>query len=150
MPCLMREYVNNFPIGFYREFLEEIVKQDIQVITYKDLFQNCNDRDYTSFYPEEFKQWKKKRDKKKRYLLIQHDVDLNPHLTEEVVKLEQEFGVRSNIFIFSARWAVDNPNPTYPVNHEFFLKAEKDGFVIGYHQNAFQRSGFDLAKAEKT
>lgn len=145
----MRDYVNNFPIGFYREFLEEVVRQDIQIITYKDLFQNCSDRDYMSFYPEEFKQWKKKRDKNKRFLLIQHDVDLNPHLTEEVVNMEREFGVRSNIFIFSKRWAVANPNPSYPINHDFFKQAENEGFVIGYHQNALQRSEFNLQNAEQ-
>jgi hypothetical protein len=144
----MDDYTNNFPIGFYREFLEQIELLGIETITYKDIFQHSDDWDYKSFYPNEFKFWKKNRNKNKRYLLIQHDVDLHPHLTEEVVKLEQEFGVRSNIFLFAQRWTIATPNPQYPVNHSFFQKAESIGFVIGYHQNAFQRSGFDLEKAQ--
>ena len=145
----MDDYTNNFPLGFYREFLEEIDRQDIEIVTYKDLFQDSDDWDYKSFYPREFKQWKKKRNKKKRYLLIQHDVDLHPHLTEEVIRLEQEFGVRSNLFLFAQRWAVATPNPEYPVKHAFFQQAESQGFVVGYHQNAFQRAGFDLKKAQE-
>ncbi|HIA71812.1 MAG TPA: hypothetical protein EYO01_03805 [Phycisphaerales bacterium] len=145
----MIEPENNFPIGFYREFLEKIDKLEIEVITYDDLFQECDDRDHESYFEEEFLTWKENRDPDKRYLLIQHDVDNSPRLTEEVVRLEMEFGVRSNIFIFASRWSLtENPAP-YSVNHQFLQDAEQRGFVIGYHQNALQLSNFDVEEATK-
>ena len=124
---IMDKYINNFPLGFYKEFIEEIKHLDIEVITFKDLFQDSDDWDYKSFYPNEFKNWKKKRDKNKRYLLIQHDVDLNPCLTEAVVELELEFGIRSNIFLFSQRWDCDKPNCCLSCQSCLFSRSSKTG-----------------------
>ena len=37
----------------------------------------------------------------------------------------------------------------YPVDYGFLQAAEKAGFVIGYHQNTFQLSGFDMERAQE-
>ncbi len=143
----MLEPKNNFPIGFYREFLEEIKKLKIEVITYDDIFSKCDDYDHESFFVKEFKLWKKRRNPKTKYLLIQHDVDNCPHLTVDVVNLEREYGIKSNVFMFATRWTNNDHPAHYPIDHRFFQEAEKDGFVIGYHQNAFQLAGFNVQKA---
>jgi hypothetical protein len=107
------------------------------------LFRDCDDFDHESSYAREHKAWTKSRNRKKRYLLIQHDVDDHPHRTVAMMNLEREYGVRSNIFMFASRWSRNGPDAPYPIDHGYFQAAQEDGFVIGYHQNALQLSSFN-------
>ena len=137
-----------FPLGWYREFLEVIRERGIEVITYDDLFAGSDDWDYRDHYRSEFTHWRRhRRDPKKTYLLIQHDVDNHPFFTQRMAALEAAYGIRSNIFIFRNRYSANNPDPPYPIDHGFFQAAERAGFVIGYHQNALQLAGFDMERA---
>jgi hypothetical protein len=137
-----------FPLPWYEEFLQEIGRRGIEVLTYGDLFETSDDWDYRSNYKAEFRHWHKKvRDPKKTYLLIQHDVDDRTFFTERMIALEFLHGVRSNIFIFRNRFSTKDSDAHYPVDHAFLQQAERRGFVIGYHQNAFQLSGFDFDQA---
>ena len=139
------EPLANFPLSHFEEFLQEIRRLEIEVITFADLFELSDDWDYRANYPTEFALWRKNvRDPKKRYLLIQHDVDNHPSFTRRMVAMEAIYGVRSNIFIFNERYSEEQANPPYDIDHEFFGEAEKRGFVIGYHQNALQLAGFEL------
>lgn len=140
----------NFPLGFYEDFLREINRLGIVVLTYDDFFHESDDCDYESNYAREYKSWlKNARDPKKIYLVIQHDVDNHPHFTQRMIAMEFIYNVRSNIFIFHQRYSQTQVNPQYDVDHDFFRAAERRGFVIGYHQNALQLAGFDLDEAAR-
>jgi glycosyltransferase involved in cell wall biosynthesis len=139
----------NFPLGYYEAFLDEIHRLEIEVVTFADLFANSDDWDYRSNYAAEFKHWHKHvRHPRKRYLLIQHDVDNHPHFTQRMVAMEALHGVRSNIFVFNKRYSERFENPPYDIDHAFFEQAQQRGFVIGYHQNALQLAGFDVVRAQ--
>jgi len=140
--------VSNFPLGYYQLFLQEIKKLGVEVLSYKDLFEGSCDWDYESCYRREYENWKEsKRDPEKICLLIQHDVDNYPFFTKRMVAMEAFYGIKSNIFIFCERYSKRGSDASYEIDHDFFVEAEKRGFVIGYHQNAFALSGFDLSKA---
>src|SRR5438552_11034580 len=96
----------NFPLAFYEEFLREIKRLNIQVITYRDLFERSDDWNYRANFPGEYKQWQEshgarptgsiirrmfsammrrpKSDPRSTYLLIQHDVDGLPFFTKRM------------------------------------------------------------------
>jgi hypothetical protein len=142
------EPIANFPLPWYEQFLQRIVDLDIRVVTYRDLFLESADWDYRSNYEREFESWRRRfRDSKTCYLLIQHDVDNHPFFTKRMVAMEQRYGIRSNIFIFRERFSEESDRPPYEIDHEFFQEAERTGFVIGYHQNAFALARFDMTKA---
>ena len=142
------EPIANFPLPWYEEFLQRLVDLEIEVITYRDLFDHSDDRNYRSNYKREFINWRKRvRDRKKRYLLIQHDVDNQPFFTKRIVAMEAVYGVRSNIFIFRQRYSKARDDPPYEIDHEFFQEAQRRGFVIGYHQNALPLADFDPRRA---
>lgn len=138
----------NFPLGFFEDFLREIKRLGIVTLTFDELFSDSDDWDYLSNYSHEYKDWlKRRRDPKKTYLVIQHDVDNHPHFTQRMVAMEHMYDVRSNIFIFNNRYSQTQENPAYDVDHDFLRAAAQRGFIIGYHQNAFQLSGFHLMVA---
>lgn len=147
------EYESVFPLKWYETFLEKLRDRNIQVVTYADLFEHCNDWDYESCYQLEFSNWHKKvRNPSYTYLLLQHDVDFVPAFTKRMVALEASYGFRSNIFLFNELYDVvpdDSPydDTPYDVDHAFFQDAQDNGFVIGYHQNALARAGANLNKA---
>ncbi len=149
-----------FPLPWYKRFLEEIRKRKIDILTYDDLLADSNDRDYKNCYRREFQRWHRrihpgrilrriKRKEDRAFLLIHHDVDSLPLFTKRMVALEAEYGIHSNIFIFRERYAGPSKRGAYELDHEFFQQAERAGFVVGYHQNALQLSGFDIERAMK-
>jgi hypothetical protein len=146
------EFGSVFPLGLYRDFLEAIRQRDVQVITYRDLFEQSGDWDYKNGYKSEYAHWRSNiRDPQRIYLLIQHDVDYVPNFTKRMMALEALYGVRSNIFLFHELYESDRPGPyngtPYDVDHGFFHEAQRCGFVIGYHQNAFALAGFQMEPA---
>ena len=144
------EPLSNFPIGYYEKFLQQIKEMGIDIITYKDIFKVSKDRDHKSFYDREYRDWKRKYcDPTKIYLLIQHDIDNLPNFTKRMVAMEAVYGIKSNIFMFRDRYIPNGVDETYKVDHEYFQEAEKNGYVIGYHQNAFALSGFSMEEASK-
>lgn len=134
----------NFPLEFYEQFLREIKRLNIQVITFRDLFEGSDDWDYRSNFPRERAQWKKTRDPRLIYLVIQHDVDGRPHFTQRMVAMEALHGIRSNIFIFRDRGSKTGEIKKYKIDHEFFQEAQQRGFVVGYHQNALHLAKFNM------
>lgn len=142
------EPISNFPLQWYEEFLQLLIELKIEVITYRDIFEDSGDWNYRSNYKQEFIHWRKKAcDPNKRYLLIQHDVDNHPFFTKRMVAMEEAYGVRSNIFIFRQRYSSVCSNPNYEIDHGYFKEAQRRGFVIGYHQNALPLAGFNMEKA---
>ena len=145
------EFASVFPLGWYREFLEALRQRDVQMITYRDLFEDSDDWDYKGGYRSEYAHWRKARDPQKIYLLIQHDVDYVPNFTKRMMAMEALYGMRANIFLFNELYQSDRPGPydgtPYDVDHGFFHEAQRCGFVIGYHQNAFALAGFQIEPA---
>lgn len=145
-----REPAALFPLAWYETFLREIKSRGIEVLTYRDLFKDSDDWDYRDHYRREFRTWHEQvRDPERTYLLIQHDIDDRPMFTERMIAMEAAYGIRSNIFMFKDRFWHDDPKPSYPIDHGFFAAAERHGFVIGYHQNAMQHAGHDVALAQE-
>ena len=149
-----------FPLPWYKRFLEEIRKRKIEILTYDDLLADCNDQDYKNCYSREFKKWHRrynpgfilrrfKRKEDRAFLLIQHDVDSLPLYTKRMVAMEAEYGIRSNVFVFREKYYRRPKRDAYELDYEFFQRAERAGFVVGYHQNALQLSGFDIERATK-
>ncbi|MDA8660026.1 hypothetical protein N9M01_07380 [Luminiphilus sp.] len=142
-----REPAANFPLQYYEYFLQEIIRLGIKVVTFKDLFNDSDDWDYHGSYGTEYKQWNKKISKNDTYLVIQHDVDNHPFFTDRMIAMEAVYGLRSNVFIFCDRYTKNGPDHTYQIDHGFLVEAQKAGFVIGYHQNAFAMAEFDMDNA---
>lgn len=138
------EPLGNFPLPWYEAFLKRIVELGINVVTYRDLFAGLDDHDHENSFPKEQKHWNSTRPKDRPTLIIQHDVDNHPFFTKRMVALEHLYGIRSNIFIFVERYSRAGRGASYPIDHDFFREAESRGFVMAYHQNAVQLSGFDL------
>jgi hypothetical protein len=136
-----QEYGSVFPFRWYEAFLDALAERDVVTITYRDLFEGCDDREWDNGYPHEHARWKAQRDPDRIYLLIQHDIDFVPEFTVRMVALEAARGIRSSIFMFHERAGnapADSPydDRPYVVDHDFFREAQDRGFVIGYHQNA--------------
>src|SRR5262245_21304416 len=136
-----------FPLLWYEEFLKQLREREIQVITWADLFRDSDDWDHVGGFRREFEQWRRRRDPRKTYLLIQHDVDNVPDFTRRMVAMEALYGIRSNIFLFRERFSESRDDPPYLVDHKFFQEAERRGYVMGYHQNAFAMAGFEMEPA---
>jgi hypothetical protein len=89
----------NFPLLYYEFFLQEIIRLGIEIITFDDVFFECDDYDYQNNFKTEYQKWfENKRNPEKTYLLIQHDVDNHPYFTKRMVAMEACYGIRSNIF----------------------------------------------------
>jgi hypothetical protein len=137
----------DFPLAYYRHFLEQIVSRKIVTLTYDDLFAHSPDFDHMSRFPDEYRSWVKRRDPKATYLLIQHDIDNYPDFTKRMVEIEMTFGIRSSVFMFLDRATSSGTDPRYVIDHDFFVEAEGQGYPIGYHQNALSLTRGSLPHA---
>lgn len=78
-------------------------------------------------------------------VILQHDADLLPDRTLEMMQREKCRGLFSSNYLF-VQHADD---ASYMIDVEKFQQFEKDGFEIGYHLNAYERADYDEAKAYK-
>ena len=132
----------------------------INVLTYNDLEWN-GDWDYKNHYPNELMAWKKSlknktQDPNKFHVLFQHDVDNCPARTMDLLEVQKEYGIRSNVMIFNNKIDRKHLKKTgkaipsdYPIDHNRLAEFEKGGFVIGYHSNAYEQAEFDRDKASR-
>ena len=72
-------------------------------------------------------------------VILQHDADSLPDRTLEMMRREQRRGFLSSCYFF-AEHADGEP---YDLDIEALHSLESDGFEIGYHQNAYERAGYD-------
>lgn len=135
------------PMTYYEQGLRLLLERgDVEFITYDDLNWS-NDWNYHRNYPGEWAAWNaslanKTRDPAKCYVLIQHDCDSGPVATVRMARLEQSLGIRSSIMVFE-RWKRGSELVAYPIDWEALGELRRQGFVIGYHCNAFHNSDFD-------
>lgn len=151
-----------FPLRFIVDFLKFLKenKKIISIITYDDLAWG-NDFDFERNYTEERRRWLTRRtrgdiDPNKIYVLLQHDVDTRPERTIALLRHEQALGVPSNVMIFSRRIARrilrDQGKleyTPYELETGFLQQLQGQGFVIGYHSNAFEQALFEIDKAQE-
>lgn len=141
--------------GFFRILSE---REDVEFLTYNDI-SFPEGSHFGNHYQEEYELWKKKiagssHKSKKIYLFIQHDVDRYPDRTEKTLDLQNHLGIRSSTLVFNKmidrrllRVTGEVKEKEYPVNFQKLSTLEGKGFAFGYHSNAYERSGFSLAKA---
>jgi len=150
------------PLQFLADFMALIGANPdkINVFTYNDLEWN-GDWDYKNHYPNELRAWKKSlknkaQDPNKIHVLFQHDVDNCPDRTMDLLEVQEEYGIRSNVMIFNNKIDRKHLKKTgeatpsnYPIDHNRFAELERGGFVIGYHSNAYEQAEFDRDKASE-
>ena len=78
-------------------------------------------------------------------VVLQHDADLLPEKTVAMMNLERRRGVRSSNYFF-VRHASEK---AYGLDVPVLQALEREGFEIGYHQNAFERASYKVHDALK-
>lgn len=150
------------PLRFHTDFLDFLAGHPdrIEVITYADLPWG-DDHDAGHGYPAERRAWERQlksgeRDPRKIYVLLQHDVDTRPERSMRLLEEELARGTRSNMMIFVRRVDRRHLKATgelrftdYELDEALLQRAVRAGFVVAYHQNAFEQSHFDEARAQQ-
>jgi len=72
-------------------------------------------------------------------VIMQHDADLLPEKTCDMMELEVSFGIRSSCYVFNKHAETND----YELDIDRFKRLEHQGFEIGYHFNGLERSGYD-------
>ncbi|MCP5426847.1 MAG: hypothetical protein H6964_06565 [Chromatiaceae bacterium] len=150
------------PFGYHADFINYLAdnKNLFEIITYTDLMWS-GDRAFDKNYPDERFAWNKALkegllDRKKIYVLIQHDVDTRPERTLNLLRHEQARGVRSNVMLFNKRVNRRKLAATgqleytgYDLDFNFLKDLQADGFLFGYHSNALEQALFDFDLAQQ-
>jgi hypothetical protein len=80
-------------------------------------------------------------------IIMQHDADRQPYKTVEMMRREAALGVVSSNYFFRRRNVWDDDLESYDLQADDFQELERAGFEIGYHLNAYELAGYDLAEA---
>ena len=149
-----------FPRRYLIEFFEFLKthEADIEVLTYAD-FPWGDDWDFAGSYPAERKSWlaqlaSGERDPRKVYVLLQYDVDSWPERTMALLRDQSHRALPANVMVFNKR--VERKRllekgevhiTDYDLDDEFLQSLNSEGFVVGYHTNAFEQALFDTRRA---
>jgi hypothetical protein len=76
-------------------------------------------------------------------VILQHDADVMPERTVDMMKREHAKGIKSSCFVFAQH--AENVVYKLPVNE--LKEFEQYGFEIGYHLNAFERANYNINNA---
>jgi hypothetical protein len=150
------------PFGYLEDFLGHLDRHRAryEVLTYRDLDWD-GDWDYAGGYPREKRAWQAalrsgRRDPRKIYLFLQHDVDSAPERTVEALRVEERLRLRSNVMIFNRRIDRRHLRETgelryteYIDDYAYLKSLEAQGFVIAYHCNAYERARFSRPEAAR-
>jgi hypothetical protein len=156
------EQVAVIPRGYLVGFLDLLAeyRDVVRVITYDDLPWG-DDYDHEHHFPRERERWTQslergERDPSAIYLILQHDVDAAPDRTMAVLAEQERRGLRSNVMIFRRRLYREHLKELgevvereYKLDIPHLQHFERQGFVIGYHANAYEQANFDTGRAER-
>lgn len=150
-----------FPLAYVIDFLELLVSYGdaIRIITYADLPWG-QDVDHVGGYPQELAAWRQRVAASDGphpiWVLLQHDVDSRPERTLEMLRHEERLGIPSNVMIFNRRVNRRHLSATgevrftdYLLDEAYLQRLERQGFVIGYHSNAFEQALWDEELAQR-
>ncbi|ODR97406.1 hypothetical protein AUC69_12405 [Methyloceanibacter superfactus] len=149
-----------FPRRYVTDFFRfiEAHKADLEVITYAD-FPWGRDWDFDGGYPEERKAWAKelasgKRNPNKAYIILQYDIDSFPERAMGLLREPTQALCPTNVMIFNKRIDRRRLKTTgevaftdYDLDDALLRSLSDQGFVIGYHINAFEQALFDTDRA---
>ncbi|MCF7823140.1 MAG: hypothetical protein K9N35_03120 [Candidatus Marinimicrobia bacterium] len=139
------------PFKYLSDFFAFLARQDeIEVIAYSDFVHG--DRNDES-------KWKKIRDPNKIYVVIQHDVDSQVQQTLDILQVQKEYQIRSNVMIFHRRVDRGLLKSSGELAYTEYLSdaqllelknfQDTAGIIIGYHSNAYEQALFDLDHARE-
>ena len=142
-PCLAMDYLAGL--------IRWLAKSEYTVMSYRDLAAPLK------LHKEqiEFSEWNAMAaERGEKAVLLQYDVDARPDVTEKILSTHIEHGVTANVMIFRQKifdWKLKREGiieiDEYSLDYDLLRKFEEMGGVIGYHCNAFDRSGGDDRKA---
>ncbi len=154
------------PAFFPRSYVTELFRfindnaDKVQCITYRD-FCWGDDVAYEDGYPDEWLRWRQRLsreeiDPRKVYVTVQYDVDTCPARTMSLLRDPLHENISANVMIFAKRldrkFLVETKTlqyTDYTLDDQLLLNHQKRGGVVGYHFNAFERSGWDAARAQQ-
>lgn len=149
-----------FPLQFLTDMFEFINKNhaSLNVFTYNQL--NIIDgRDYATGYQKEYDSWQRKiaahhELRNKAHLLIQYDIDSRVERSNALLENSAHDGIPANIMIFWKRvdrWRLQATGEVvtteYAIDQALLRRRQGEGFVIGYHNNAYELAGHDASRA---
>jgi hypothetical protein len=132
----------------------------VRCITYKD-FCWGDDFAYEDGYRSEWREWQHRLkdgrlDPDKIYVVIQYDVDTAPERTMDLLRDPHHDGIPANTMIFvrrlDRRFLVQSKQieyTVYPLDEELLRRRQAAGSVVGYHFNAYERSGWNAHRAQE-
>jgi hypothetical protein len=149
---------------FPRRFLTDLfhfLRQhaaDVEVLTYADLPWG-DDCDYRHDYPSEHRSWRGQlasgeRDPNKAYIVLHYDVDSHPERTMALLREPSHARIPANVMIFNNR--IDRRRlkcsgelsfTNYELDRSLLFDLTEQGFVIGYHTNAYEQALFNMKRA---
>lgn len=150
-----------FPRRYVTDFFEFVKanSSDIEVLSYADLPWEGNRADFAENYLREAKAWEGQlasgeRDASKAYVFVQYDVDSRPQRTFALLGDPAHDGIPSNVMIFNKRIDRRRFKTTgeiaftpYEIDEELLNKRRAEGFVVGYHSNAYEQANYNTAEA---
>lgn len=151
----MRDYPNTRPhlaFDYLAGLVRWLADSDYSVISYNDLAGPFAHGEELA----EFRGWiERATAAKEKAILLQYDVDARPDITMELMKTHISCGVPGNAMIFREKifdWKLKREgkleaDPDYVLDHQVMDAFQKSGGVIGYHCNAFDRSGGNMERA---
>jgi hypothetical protein len=114
------------PWGCYAAFVTTLLQRGARFTTFRDVIADDVDRDRIN-------------------VILDHHIDDYPLETEIMCRWEREQGARSSVYLFgrSTRTGSVEGGGTYglsDIDLDLYRELERDGFEIGYHQNAVGRA----------
>lgn len=155
-----RESGAYFPQRYLTGFFDFLKRHPdkLQVMTYADM-PWLDDFDHDANYPKEYAAWNGLLktgvvDPGKCYVFVQYDVDTRPERTMDLLRHPAHRGVPANVMIFNQR--IDRRRlktsgqlgyTDYELDEALLHDLQNEGFLIGYHCNAFEQGLHDTDRA---
>ena len=149
-----------FPLNYLTDMFKFIDANSdkLSVFTYEDMHISGG-QDNASGYQAEFKAWHQRiaadpTASKKAHLLIQYDIDARTDRMHSLIASPEHDKVPANIMLFNERVDRKRLKTTgelctteYPLDEALLRRRQSEGFVIGYHTNAYELGGHDTDRA---
>ncbi|MCP3868557.1 MAG: sulfotransferase [Gammaproteobacteria bacterium] len=151
----MRDYPvtrPNLAFDYLSGLVQWLAESDYTVTSYSDLAKSVKYGEEN----QEFQRWiRKAQSRNEKAILLQYDVDARADVTTALMKTHIKYGVPGNAMIFRKKifdWKLKREgiieyDSDYFLDFNTFNEFQKAGGVIGYHCNAFDRSGGNMDRA---
>jgi len=149
-----------FPLRYLTDMMRFISQNSdcLQVLTYQDL--DVRDgHEHANNYHAEYLAWNARVAADpvancKAHVLLQYDIDRSTDLMHALLASPEHDKVPANIMLFNERvdrWRLRSSGELctteYPLDEALLRRRQSEGFVIGYHTNAYELGGHDTDRA---